>query len=799
MISPRWKKIARDLWGHKFRTFLVVISVAVGIFAIGVVMGGRGVLLREFDADFAASNPPSAKFSTTGFDNSIVRQIAARSDVLTAEGRRTVGLRFSPDSIPASTAVGWSSITLNALSSFDSIKIDKIVEEQSSSWPPGVGQVVLEKSALQVQQFSIGQIITVEARDGSRVPLRVVGFVHNINAVPTQFTDTVTGYMSMSSLRLLGEPEVYNRLALSFEPGLSQAAASKIAVDIRDNVLAPAGVKVLSTTVPKPGSHFLGDIFKAVSLLLLALGVLSLALSGFLVVTTVSAVMSQQVRQVGIMKAVGGTARQITGMYMTMVAAYGVLALLVGVPIGLISGKWFIAFAADIMNFRVTDFTFPTYVVVLEIVVGLLVPIVAAIVPVRAGARTSVVKALNATGISPNFGHGIFDRLLGLIRGLPRPVALSLRNTFLRKGRLLLTLTTLVLASAVVMSVLSVRASILKTVDEVASFWSYDSLVVFSSAEPGSALEREAKKIGGVTAVETWLESSVSLKRQDGSEDEGIYGAGIPVNSTFVNPALLSGRWLRAGDDHAVVVNADVIKDQPNLKVGDTITLTMRGAKSDWKIVGIAAGQLRGETIFFSRSALDSALGAGGGVTRLLVKTELHTEQAQQQVAVALETRLEKAGFAASGSETQSTMRATIANQLGILVTFLVIMASLLAIVGVIGLTGTMTINVLESTREIGVMRAIGAAHGSIFGIFITEGVVIGIMSWGLGAILSWPLSIGLVSALGGAMGMHLAYQFSWFGVGLWLVSVVAIAVVASLLPAWNASRVSVRDAISYE
>ena len=126
-------------------------------------------------------------------------------------------------------------------------------------------------------------------------------------------------------------------------------------------------------------------------------------------------------------------------------------------------------------------------------------------------------------------------------------------------------------------------------------------------------------------------------------------------------------------------------------------------------------------------------------------------------------------------------------------------MAAMLSLVGVIGLTGTMTINVLESTREIGVMRSIGASHGSIFGIFITEGVVIAVMAWGLGALLSWPLSVWLVSALGTAMTLPLSYAFSWGGVGLWLASVLVIAAVASLLPAWRASQVSVRDAIAYE
>jgi putative ABC transport system permease protein len=123
----------------------------------------------------------------------------------------------------------------------------------------------------------------------------------------------------------------------------------------------------------------------------------------------------------------------------------------------------------------------------------------------------------------------------------------------------------------------------------------------------------------------------------------------------------------------------------------------------------------------------------------------------------------------------------------------------ILATVGVIGLSGTMIINVLESTREIGVMRAIGASHRSIYQVFVTEGIVIGVLSWIGGLILSWPMSYGLVVMLEGAIGIQLTYAFSWEAVGGWLVIVAAISAVASLIPAYRASQVSVRDAISYE
>jgi putative ABC transport system permease protein len=126
-------------------------------------------------------------------------------------------------------------------------------------------------------------------------------------------------------------------------------------------------------------------------------------------------------------------------------------------------------------------------------------------------------------------------------------------------------------------------------------------------------------------------------------------------------------------------------------------------------------------------------------------------------------------------------------------------MAGLLAIVGVIGLAGTMSINVLESTREIGVMRATGAGHGDIYRIFITEGLVVGLMAWAIGVVGAIPLSRWLTGLIADAITTPLAYEFSWAGVGLWLATVVVVSVLASVLPARRASQVSVRDAISYE
>ncbi|MDP2401645.1 MAG: ABC transporter permease, partial [Actinomycetota bacterium] len=363
---------------------------------------------------------------------------------------------------------------------------------------------------------------------------------------------------------------------------------------------------------------------------------------------------------------------------------------------------------AGLLNFRIDSYVLPMYVSVLGAFVGVAVPLLAAIVPVRLGTRMPVVRALTETGLSKTtFGNGLIDRVLGLVRGLPRPVALSLRNTFLRKGRLALTLTTLVLASAVVMSVLTVRGSILLTVDEI-DLWQFDAQFYLTGSEPGERVLRVAEKGRGVIGAEAMLNLPVNLKRADGTEAEGITIIGLPPTTPFIAPQLEQGRWLEPGDTDAIAVNLDVLKDEPEFALGRTVRLDILGVERDWKVVGVVSGGLMGPVIFTPRDPLDAVVQGSGGVYRVFVRTAARHATAQAQAARDLEKRFEDAGVPVAMSQTQLEQREAVANQLGILVVFLAIMAAILALVGVIGLTGTMTINVLESTREIGVMRALG-------------------------------------------------------------------------------------------
>lgn len=796
----RWKKILRDLTSNRSRTALVVLSIAVGIFATGAILGARQVLLREFDRDYANSDRASITMTTSDVDAQVLKKIAARSDVVRVAGRRIVTGRIRQ--LPKATGAventnEWEGLEIDALDVFGR-QPGRIINTNSQSWPPKKGEIIIEAGAHALYDFKIGETVEVETASGTS-KLRIAGFAHDLNAIPSRFYRQVTGYVSLDTLAELGQPQEFNTILIDVNPQLDRAEAGRVGVKIRDQVLAPAGVQLERMSVPEPGSHFFGDIFKAVSVLLLAMALMALALSGFLVVTTTSAILIQQTRQLGIMKAIGGKRFQIARMYIGLVCGYGVLGVIVGLPFGLVFGHQFIIYAADVLNFYVYDYSYPTWVLIVLVGIGTLVPVLAAALPIIAGVKRPIVDAFNANALIGDFGHSFLDRVLAKIKGLPRPTALALRSTFAKKGRLALTLATLILASGVVMAVFSARASLLQSVDNVGTWWNYDAMLNLSAPAPNKALETDALKIKGVTYAETWLDGRTVLKRPDGTTNEAYFTLGVPADTKVLDFDYTQGHALEPGEK-GVVLNTELFNDEPYLTPGSSIYIDVNGQEVERKVVGIATGSLMGPYLFMDRDDLAQLMGLDGAATRVVVKAGERQNEAQQIVlGDELESTLSKKGYATSSIQTQDKQLATTKGQLGILIQFLIIMASALALVGIIGLSGSMTLTVIESTREIGIMRSIGASHRSIFGIYITQGLVVGTLSWLGGAVISYPLSWFLMVSLEAALGMPLAYKYSVGGVVIWLGMVWLISIVGSLLPAWRASQVSIRDAISYE
>ncbi len=264
-----------------------------------------------------------------------------------------------------------------------------------------------------------------------------------------------------------------------------------------------------------------------------------------------------------------------------------------------------------------------------------------------------------------------------------------------------------------------------------------------------------------------------------------------------MNPVISQGRYLLPEDENAIVVTSNFLKDEPDIELGDDITLKIDGKESQWRLVGISQWLVPIAYVNYSYLARTTA---DMGVSFVSIVTERHDIETQNQVARELERHYDKVGLNVSYMEKMAEERAQVEMQFNIITVLLLIMAVLMAVVGGLGLMGTMSINVLERTREIGVMRAIGASDGAVVQVFLVEGVIIGLLSWLIGTVVALPLSKLLSDAVGIAfMQAPLSYTFSMSGVVIWFIVVVVVATIASFLPARSASRITVREVLAYE
>jgi putative ABC transport system permease protein len=180
--------------------------------------------------------------------------------------------------------------------------------------------------------------------------------------------------------------------------------------------------------------------------------------------------------------------------------------------------------------------------------------------------------------------------------------------------------------------------------------------------------------------------------------------------------------------------------------------------------------------------------------------TEEHTLESQREFSQLLNEFLEDRGFLISSIDAGLVIREDSSQGINILVIFLLTMALLTAFVGSIGLTGTMGMNVLERTREIGIMRAIGAVDWEIMKSVVIEGVMIGLITWVLAIVLSFPISSILLNIISTSMmGSSMTLVFTSEGIIIWLGVVLALSVIASLIPARNAARLTIQEVLAYE
>jgi len=819
VLGPRWRKVIRDIWDHKARTLLVVLAVAVGVFAFGSMFITREVLVENMNQGFTSSNPATITISLRPFDESLLRTARTFPYVEEVAARSTAQVQVW-------TGNTWLPLTLIAVPDFEQLSVNTLTLE-SGTFNLQRRQILFERQSLpRIEGAGIGDGVVIELPDNSQQRLVIAGTVHDFNAIPGSRAPLLTGYVSTDTLHLLGLPSDYTELLIVTDPALTTneqlTTVSRTFVDLLERY----GHTVTGVTVTEPGKHWASDLIDATVLVMVILGLLALTLSGFLVINTITSILAQQKRQVGMMKAVGATTADITGIYLAMSGVYGALALLIALPVGVLLSRGMTRILADFLNVDVFMFQIPGWIIALQAGTALITPLIAAFIPVVRTSRITVREAVSDYGIGGVVRQGAIDRLITAIRGLPRPTLLSLRNTFRRKGRLALTLATLATAGAIFISVLNTRAAIIHEFNQIIAMFGYDVQVLLSEPQPVSRLEREAMQIEGVERVEGWGFASGTIIRPDGvavepvptpahpgpqfsrrselrdtGENEGtdLLIFAPPLDTPFIKPTMVEGRWLQPGDNNVIVISSEVLNKEPYIKVGDMLNVRMRGAVRQMEVVGVV--NLIGiEFAYAPFDYITRLQGAAGQSFAAIIGTTSSDPDYQSALARRIEEQFQEAGIQVSQTLTPSNLIGVVISQIDFFVLFMLFMALLLGLVGGLGLMSTMSLNVLERTREIGVMRAIGASNRDIRSVFLTEGVLIGLISFVISSLLSLPITYGFVTGIGLAFfNRPMTLVLTPLGFGGWLGIVLVLAAAASLLPANRAAQVSVRESLAYE
>jgi putative ABC transport system permease protein len=787
-MNVRGMKILRDLWVNKARSLLIVLAVAVGVAAFGLMITGRIVLEENLRDVYAASNPAHTTLTLSPFDDDLLEFVQRMDSVSAVQARRVdqARIRSGPDT--------WLSFEIHTLPA-NVLAVNKLTVEEGTVFPPPLNSILLERSLKNITK--VGDGVTVELLNGDVHTLTVAGFVNDLSRLPSEITLAGVGYVSADTADALDLENEYNQLSVIFANATTRSEIEKHTTSLVEQVeqVEQEGYTVISAAVPVPHKYALGDSMSSVLFILGALGALTLVLSAFLVTSVMSAVMSQQIPQIGILKSLGARIQQTMALYFQEVLLFGLIALLLAIPMGLIGGYFLADGVATGMNFNVEHFSLPLITLVLQAVSALLAPLLASLFPIVQGSRITIREAISnytpdanlRVARSPLFGD------------LSQLVNLSIRNTFRRRGRLVLTFAALLLAGAMFIAIIGIRQSMRVALQELQGDLNYDVGVDLYRPYSINKMKNAALDVEGVRAAETLAVGEGRLVFNDDHLTGSIILYGIPAGTVMTQPGVIEGSWLSANVPRGIFVNADFLDLSSTIKVGSAVTLNIAGREEQWTIVG-ATGRGFVPVAYIHYDDLARVTGLDGLANRLVVQAERTDPASQSRIQSDILGRFDSLNLDVLGSQTTTQLKETNAAQMDILIILLMAMVILIAVVGGLGLAITMSLNVIERTREIGILRSLGAQNEVVRRVVIVEGLVIGLISWAASIPLSIPLAIWLGDSLGNSLlARPLDNIFSWPAVLIWLVLVCVISVVASIVPAQSAARLTIRDALVYE
>jgi putative ABC transport system permease protein len=804
-------KLRRDLRASWPRFALMVVALAVSLTVFGGMLFAWATAGRETSGAYMSTEPASA---TVVLDEpvdgermaAIVAEARTRPQVIEATGRTQfdteVQVNGQPRTIP---------LQVFAAPPDDPMRMVKLDLGQPAGWPPPADQIYLgDDGTLTLLGVAVGDTLTIQAPNGQPVSLRVAGTVYDPSLAPSPQEQRGHAYVSTTALStaLLDQLKIQVADPDQAVPTRDRDTVVAVAADLGQWLQREYGLRITEIQVPKPYAHPHQWQADVLLLSLLAGGAAALLLSAILVATMLNNLFTQHIPQIGIMKAIGARSGRIGRLYLTMTVLVAAVATLLAVGPAILLGRDLVQRLTGLLGIRPASLVAPWWTYAVVLAVGLGLPPLMALLPLVKTARTTVRAAIDHHGAAPSAASGLLARL-GRIRRLDRGLLMAARNTVRRPARFWLSVGLLAVAGTVFVAGLSLRSGTQASDQErtAARYWDVEAELAGAAAP--EAVTNAVRQLPGVTRIETWYRAQLGVAgpgqlpvtRTYPDQGHGSLAINtVPADTNRPAPTLLQGRWLDPAETGAVVLNQKAHGNVPDLGAGDTVQLFIDGQATTWRIAGIVQDRdASGLGAYTTPEGLAAATGGTPRVNQLRVITDDHTEPTRQAVAAAVDRALTGAGIDVELATSVSRGSAAGSAHLGPVLLVLLGVALPLGVLGGIGLASTMSANILDRTREFGVMHAIGAQPKAVRRIVVAEAVLLALTSCILAALPALALTKVLGTGLGNLFGdAPLPFRVSGLAVSIWLALAILGSILATEAAAARACRITVREALTY-
>ena len=598
MFRSRTRKILRDIWARKGRTLLVTIAIFIGVVGVVTLISAGDLMLRQLHKDLQPDKLGMIRaFVTipkgTSTDNAAyLKTLGEMTGVTAVQGNVVMPVSWK---LPGD--IEYNDGVIRTFSEpLDAVQLEPPRLMSGGRFPAaGSKEVAIEYRMAQKYHLKVGDpiVLLILGNTTGAEPVEETWTISGILFHSYTFFGTngpvpndVSIYANYEETRYISGFTGFNSIYARYK----DYPTAKVETESFLSAIAQKTpyVVVFSYT-EDPADNVWIRVTKQYTNIMSTLAIVAMIVSGFLVANVISAIVLEQNRQIGVMKSLGATRGDNIIIYSGVALIYGFIGLipgvLVGVPLGYAMGKYF----APLANSMIEKFSISPLGVGVGIAMGLIVPVLAAFIPVINGTKVTILQAMTDLGISTRYGAGRTARTISALH-LPINLRQALSNILQRKGRLTMTVITLTLAVGSFMGVTAVFESLNKVIGNIYDAYGYEIQVTPAELQDYATIRslilNASPEVQDVyPGVGLSLEVEGYTEPQLGTNQLGITGLD-PSTSTFTFN-LLSGTGWKDDPTRPGIVITKSLADKLGKKIGDKLVVTAGGKTTELEIIGI--------------------------------------------------------------------------------------------------------------------------------------------------------------------------------------------------------------------